>query len=320
MQQNNHAELTLEFREQAIVDLGSQCHSPIMSEDLYQYFGNEDALDGPTMDRPNFAFVDADNIADGLERVLRASEVPENAFADFSIGRLLATGRHDRIYLYSGKDPSDTSRAWFEVLEQSSGFILRTGRLTQKGTRRKQEGVDVRLAIDAVRHAHASNVRSCCIYSGDGDFTPLVEALTDSGVFVTVASFNNPTKGDVAPRLAAAADEYVHLKGELLLNRSLTTTNQGILTHRYDVEPRSAYLTRSTVIRDLTGRKFKLSVWDGLRFFYAIDDVGFAVKLPNRRTAELWFQVVWPGLNATAVWQDHPEGTVSDRGLVWDDE
>ena len=52
---------------------------------------------------------------------------------------------------------------------------------------------------------------SCSLYTGDGDFLPLVNALVDNGTFVTVASSNNPEKGEVTPELRNRADAYNRL-------------------------------------------------------------------------------------------------------------
>ncbi|MDH5797771.1 MAG: NYN domain-containing protein, partial [Paracoccaceae bacterium] len=110
---------------------------------------------------------------------------------------------------------------WIAEFQSQSSCILRTGRLVQTEKRTKQEGVDVRLAIEALQQAHRGNIVSCWIFSGDGDLIPLVDALVDTGVFVTVATFRNPGKGTVVPLLRDKADNFEWLNSLSIWNLAL---------------------------------------------------------------------------------------------------
>ncbi|MEL7153733.1 MAG: NYN domain-containing protein [Pseudomonadota bacterium] len=265
-----------------------------MASDYYAHFGRP-LSEQPTQKRPNFAFVDANNIARDFDTLLKRSKVNSEHYDLLSIERMLAVGGHDRVFLYTGADPLGGAETWLETLEQSDGFVLRTGRLTRKA---KQEGVDVKLAIEAVRHATQSNMASCCIYSGDGDFLPLVEMLVDLGIFVTFASFNNPTIGQVAPSLNALADQYIHLSGDLLLDRCLVLRNGFGATHPVNEDQHKSYAFGKTTPTRLPvdDDEFELTTYGGFRFWWRVDDQLWAHQFGDMRQAELWLRIVWPSI------------------------
>lgn len=256
---------------------------------------------------PSYAFVDADNIARGLIQRLSQTSIRKGDYRCFSLKEMLQRGRHDRVLVYSGADVDDSVAPWIDEIQTLDGFVVRTGQIKRKGTIVKQQGVDVKLAIDAIQHAHKGNMKSCVIYSGDGDFIPLVDALVEAGIFVTVASFANPDKGDVAPTLRAKADAYVHLAGHELFNRctsgwfkggaSLDPVNLGNSAPGY---------AKSAEVVEVAGSKFVLTTLDGVRFFFSKKvgrrKAGFAARFSSKRQAALWLQFVWPSLDGVPHW------------------
>ena len=56
---------------------------------------------------------------------------------------------------------------------------------TLSGERRQKE-VDVALAVDVLMHAHAKNINEAFLVAGDLDFRPLVKALIQLGIYVTI--------------------------------------------------------------------------------------------------------------------------------------
>ena len=66
--------------------------------------------------------------------------------------------------------------------------VLGEVRKTAKAPR-KQKGVDVQLAIDALRTAFSGNVRAIALVTGDADFAPLARAIRDAGPHVIVIAF-----------------------------------------------------------------------------------------------------------------------------------
>lgn len=81
-------------------------------------------------------------------------------------------------------------RKFLEHLQNEDGFIVRTGTsrvLARKGrveTREKE--VDVLLAVDSLLHAANGNMKHALIFGSDLDHRPVVEALMQLGVYVTV--------------------------------------------------------------------------------------------------------------------------------------
>jgi hypothetical protein len=73
---------------------------------------------------------------------------------------------------------------------------------------KRQKGVDILLAVDMMNHAVRQNMVSAILLSGDGDFQPLVEAVVQMGLFVTLAGDINHTSRE----LAVAADDYRPLR------------------------------------------------------------------------------------------------------------
>ncbi len=58
-----------------------------------------------------------------------------------------------------------------------------------------EKGVDVALAVDAMQIALAGTIDVAALVSGDGDFVPLVRALTKQGVRVLIVSFEYDDEG-----------------------------------------------------------------------------------------------------------------------------
>ena len=69
------------------------------------------------------------------------------------------------------------------------------------------------LAVEAMKCAFRKTMKSCVIFSSDGDLIPLIKALVDEGVTVTVISFQNPIKGRVGPELRNNSDFFHQVHG-----------------------------------------------------------------------------------------------------------
>ncbi|WP_299406348.1 NYN domain-containing protein [uncultured Roseobacter sp.] len=165
----------------------------------------------PPHHHPNIAFIDADNVWRTFESKLSSFGIANDELEHFEFSRLFKLIPHDRCFVYCAIRDEGPKPFWLEQLEHTDGFILKTGRLVRRKNELKQEGVDVKLAIDATRFAFSNIIKTCTLYGADGDFIPLVEAITESGTLVNVASFNDPEQGEVAPRLRAASDRYIRM-------------------------------------------------------------------------------------------------------------
>jgi uncharacterized LabA/DUF88 family protein len=81
---------------------------------------------------------------------------------------------------------------------------------TDSTGRRKIKGnMDIELAVDAMEMA--DHIDHLVLFSGDGDFRPLVEAVQRKGVRVTVASTISTQPPMIADELRRQADQFMDL-------------------------------------------------------------------------------------------------------------
>jgi uncharacterized LabA/DUF88 family protein len=90
------------------------------------------------------------------------------------------------------------------VTKATKEFVDQTGRRKVKGN------MDIELAVDAVEIA--PHIDQMVLFSGDGDFTRLVEAVQRRGVRVVVVSTNSTQPPLVAQDLRRQADEFIDIK------------------------------------------------------------------------------------------------------------
>src|ERR1700731_252227 len=77
------------------------------------------------------------------------------------------------------------------------------------GHRKVKGNMDIELAVDAMEFA--DHVDHIVLFSGDGDFRSLVEAVQRRGVRVTVVSTNVTQPAMVADELRRQADDFIDL-------------------------------------------------------------------------------------------------------------
>ncbi|MFI5386430.1 MAG: NYN domain-containing protein, partial [Fimbriimonadales bacterium] len=78
-----------------------------------------------------------------------------------------------------------------EVLRHMDGFHVRLGQVRERDRNRRgveQKEVDILLAVEALTHASRRNMDYAVLIAGDVDFRPLVDALVQLGIFVTIYS------------------------------------------------------------------------------------------------------------------------------------
>ncbi len=96
------------------------------------------------------------------------------------------------------------------VTKPTKEFVDALGRRKVKGN------MDIELAVDAMEMAE--HVDHLILFSGDGDFRSLVEAIQRKGVRVSVVSTNSTQPAMIADELRRQADEFVdliHLAGKI---------------------------------------------------------------------------------------------------------
>jgi uncharacterized LabA/DUF88 family protein len=89
------------------------------------------------------------------------------------------------------------------ITKMTKEFIDANGRRKIKGS------MDIELAVDAMQLAE--HVDQMVLFSGDGDFRPLVEAIQRRGVRVTVVSTISSQPPMVADELRRQADSFIDL-------------------------------------------------------------------------------------------------------------
>jgi len=89
------------------------------------------------------------------------------------------------------------------VTKATKEFVDQTGRRKVKGN------MDIELAVDAMEIA--PHIDQMVLFSGDGDFTRLVEAVQRRGVRVVVVSTISTQPPMVADELRRQADQFVDI-------------------------------------------------------------------------------------------------------------
>src|SRR5690349_17463665 len=120
-----------------------------------------------------------------------------------------------RAYYYTTLSEHDSivGRPLLDWLEYN-GFTVRTKAVKEyddgEGRRRTKRSMGVELAVDAMDIAR--HVENILLFSGDGDFRRLVEALQRRKVFVTVvSSLRTKPAPMVADELRRQADAFLEL-------------------------------------------------------------------------------------------------------------
>jgi hypothetical protein len=102
------------------------------------------------------------------------------------------------------------------------------------GVGSSKKKVDVMLTVDMLTHAFRKNMHKATLLTGDNDFKPLIDALVQDGMFVTLWY---PT-GETSAELMQAADARKPLN-IAVLHQLLTSTSQAAIKipHAYHQRP-----------------------------------------------------------------------------------
>jgi uncharacterized LabA/DUF88 family protein len=95
-------------------------------------------------------------------------------------------------------------RSLFDHLSNLDRFHVYEGDVRRSAARRgpEQKKVDVMIAVDMLTHSFRRNMHEATLLTGDLDFKPLIDALVQEGMFVTL--WYPP--GETSKELIAAAD------------------------------------------------------------------------------------------------------------------
>lgn len=122
-----------------------------------------------------------------------------------------------RAFYYIGEvqDPEERKRQQsFLTWLKRNGYKVITRPIKtfvdQNGERKEKADLDVDIAIDMFDLA--DKVDKVVLFSGDGDFTRLIERIGMKGVKTMVVSHWGRGKGPIDPKLMEAADEFLDLE------------------------------------------------------------------------------------------------------------
>src|SRR3989339_828990 len=145
-------------------------------------------------------FIDTQNLYHSAKNIYHARVNFGNVLKDSVAGRHLIRARAYVVTTESGEEKS-----FFEALEKI-GIEARTKDLQIFFGGAKKADWDVGLAVDAI--TAAPSLDTVILFTGDGDFIPLVEYLkVHDGCQVEVVSFGKSSSG----RLKEAADHFLDL-------------------------------------------------------------------------------------------------------------
>lgn len=173
-----------------------------------------------------YGFIDAENVRQKLWEKLRSFGFENEEIQEFDFSGVTKTCNAKRIYLYCAIRKNGEPNGFVKKFQTVPSHIVRFTLLKKIGEKSKEEGVDVRLAVEAMQLAAQDKLSGAIIFSDDGDLLPLINALVDLGISTTVCAFGNPNIGSVSPRMRDSSDNYVRI-GRLLLARCIpgVTTN-----------------------------------------------------------------------------------------------
>ncbi|MEK7106759.1 MAG: NYN domain-containing protein [Patescibacteria group bacterium] len=148
-------------------------------------------------------FIDTQNLYHSAKNIYHARVNFGNVLKDSVAGRHLI-----RVRAYVVTTESGEEKGFFEALEKI-GIETRTKDLQVFFGGAKKADWDVGLAVDAI--TAAPSLDTVILFTGDGDFIPLVEYLkVHDGCQVEVVSFGKSTSG----RLKESADHFLDLDSD----------------------------------------------------------------------------------------------------------
>lgn len=113
------------------------------------------------------------------------------------------------------KEQFGSYQSFKDALKYLNRFKVREGRLQKIGGEFKQKGVDIRLAVDAVKLASTGKIDRAILVTGDSDFVPVVEGIDGTGVTTTLAfDPSNPIHNS----LLSSVDERIEIDEDMLTN------------------------------------------------------------------------------------------------------
>ena len=105
-------------------------------------------------------------------------------------------------------------QSFIRALEQLPSFEIRMGKQRPRPTGYIQKGVDVWLAVDMMRLALKQQMQKAVLVAGDADYVPVVDAIKNEGVSVTL--YHSQIKSKYSWDLWKRCDERYPITRELI--------------------------------------------------------------------------------------------------------
>ena len=165
---------------------------------------------------PSYLYIDGQYLWGSVDRFRR--DVIKNEQFDIEFSRLSSS--YTKVFYYdcepprreveSSEDNGVRQRIYDQrrkAIQMCDGVHVQLGQIVSEGRKVRQKGVDVQIAVDMMTVAFRGDIKSLTLLSGDGDFAPLINALVQMGLHVTVLA-DRPT---ASPALMGAADRRVFI-------------------------------------------------------------------------------------------------------------
>ena len=101
------------------------------------------------------------------------------------------------------KEEKERQERFFKRLSNLPNTHVCLGQVRKSAKKKEQKGVDVHLAVDALKAATSRVANVIVLVTGDADFAPLARSIRDTGAFVWIIAFKN----SLAESLRREADE-----------------------------------------------------------------------------------------------------------------
>ena len=133
-------------------------------------------------------------------------KVKGNMDIELAVNAMEIAPRMDHAVLFSG---DGDFRPLVESLQRQGVRVSVVSTIRSQGRRKVKGNMDIELAVDAMELA--PRVDHIVLFSGDGDFRPLVESLQRQGVRVSVVSTIRSQPPMIADELRRQADNFIEL-------------------------------------------------------------------------------------------------------------
>ena len=154
----------------------------------------------------NYLFIDAGYFKKCLENFKNAYFKNSNICIDY---KKIASG-FGKIFYYDCpvyqknneaevdfKERKSIQQREFNELRTIDGFHVYEGTTKGRGRKVRQKQVDIMIAVQMLMHTIRKNMSKCTLIAGDLDFKPLIDALVQEGMFVTIWSEEKSVSKDL---------------------------------------------------------------------------------------------------------------------------